>query len=227
MEVKICDFGLSRILDKSKTMTTNIGTVAWIAPEIFQKKHYSEKADVYSFGIILWELLTREMPYGPVESFSVPLLVLKGERPAIPRDTTKQWRGLIVKCWHHKPIRRPSFEEITRHLITMHSDMKVELARTSGTKTPDKPRELKTYINGKGRAFKFVSIQASHNEIDSFGSLSASNTTTDNGSSTSTSTVSPESKRLSDVIMENHFYIGDDHHGDLPTPRFRNKINNS
>ena len=51
LEVKLCDFGLSRVLDRQKAMTSNIGTVSWIAPEVFQKKHYTEKADVYSYGM--------------------------------------------------------------------------------------------------------------------------------------------------------------------------------
>lgn len=97
-EIKICDFGLSRVIDKNQPMTSNIGTVAWIAPEIFSnKKLYTEKADVYrclalfsdfclmllifiSFAVILWELLTRQMPFGEAEAFTIPVLVTKGKR---------------------------------------------------------------------------------------------------------------------------------------------------
>lgn len=49
-EAKLCDFGLSRVVDRDRAMTSNIGTVSWIAPEVFAKKHYTEKADVYSYG---------------------------------------------------------------------------------------------------------------------------------------------------------------------------------
>eukprot|EP01128_Nolandella_sp_AFSM9_P004843 TRINITY_DN2260_c0_g1_i2.p1 TRINITY_DN2260_c0_g1~~TRINITY_DN2260_c0_g1_i2.p1 ORF type:complete len:856 (-),score=171.17 TRINITY_DN2260_c0_g1_i2:1916-4483(-) len=115
-EVKICDFGLSRVVDKNTAMTSNIGTVAWIAPEVFAKKHYTEKADVYSYGIILWELQTRQMPFGEVEMFSVPLLVTRGQRPHLPEDCSPLWRSLIKKCWEQRPNRRPSFAEVIRKL---------------------------------------------------------------------------------------------------------------
>lgn len=115
-EVKICDFGLSRVIDSNHAMTSNVGTVSWIAPEIFAKKSYTEKADVYSYGIILWEFFTRKMPFGDIEAFSIPLIVSKGERPEIPKDVPLEWRKLIKSCWHQKPQMRPSFKKILTKL---------------------------------------------------------------------------------------------------------------
>eukprot|EP01127_Copromyxa_protea_P017779 TRINITY_DN5466_c0_g1_i1.p1 TRINITY_DN5466_c0_g1~~TRINITY_DN5466_c0_g1_i1.p1 ORF type:complete len:686 (+),score=105.96 TRINITY_DN5466_c0_g1_i1:16-2073(+) len=128
MVAKICDFGLSRVLDKSKSnmMTQNIGTVSWTAPEVFSKKGYTEKADVYSFGIICWELLTREKPFGDVAAFSVPLLVTKGERPPIPKDCSKEYKSFISKCWHKRPQQRPDFQKILETLLSL----KVSCSRT-------------------------------------------------------------------------------------------------
>jgi serine/threonine protein kinase/predicted hydrocarbon binding protein len=123
-DVKICDFGLSRFIDRQNQMTNNIGTVSWTAPEIFQKKFYSEKADVYSFGIILWELLTRQTPYEHVEAFSIPLLVSKGERPEIPKDAPNDWRKLIKACWHQKPSSRPTFKKILQKLREMRENLR-------------------------------------------------------------------------------------------------------
>jgi hypothetical protein len=123
-------------------MTKNIGTVAWIAPELFgPKRTYTEKADVYSYGVILWELLTRKMPFGEVESFrsvpfsvplrfgqpsllplkffSIPLLVSRGDRPTLPKDTPADWKKLIKVAWHQKPQKRPDFKKVLRRLRAM------------------------------------------------------------------------------------------------------------
>jgi serine/threonine protein kinase len=93
--------------------------VAWIAPELFVKRHYTEKADVYSYGVILWELLTRRMPFGDIESFSIPLLVSRGERPPFPKDCSPEWKKLIKLCWHQKPQKRPDFKQILQRLRKM------------------------------------------------------------------------------------------------------------
>jgi serine/threonine protein kinase len=118
-QVKVCDFGLSRVIDSKNQMTSNIGTVSWVAPELFAKKLYTEKADVYSYGIILWELLSRQMPFGDIEAFSVPLMVSRGERPDLPKDAPLDWRKLIKGCWHQKPTSRPSFKKILIKLRSM------------------------------------------------------------------------------------------------------------
>jgi len=109
----------SRVVDSKAEMTKNIGTVAWIAPEIFAKRTYGEKADVYSYGVILWELLTRKMPFGDVESFSIPLIVSRGERPVIPKDCPPDWKKLIRAGWHQKPTKRPDFKTILQRLRKM------------------------------------------------------------------------------------------------------------
>jgi len=62
--VKLCDFGLSRYQEKFESDNQGkIGTPHWMAPEILRGEMYTEKADVYSFGVILWEMLTGEIPY--------------------------------------------------------------------------------------------------------------------------------------------------------------------
>jgi len=120
-EIKICDFGLSRVIDRNQPMTANIGTVCWVAPEIFNnKKLYTEKADVYSFGIILWELIARKMPFEDEEAFTIPLLVSKGKRPKMPKELPKGWEKLIKSSWNQKPLKRPSFDELVNTLETMY-----------------------------------------------------------------------------------------------------------
>lgn len=59
--LKICDFGT--VADKATLMTNNKGSAAWMAPEVFEGSSYTEKCDVYSWGIIFWEVLSREQPF--------------------------------------------------------------------------------------------------------------------------------------------------------------------
>lgn len=69
-------------------MTDRIGTFQWMAPEVIVGKNYSEKADVYSFGIILWEFASREPPYKKITPAKVSMEVVKNDlRPKPPKNT--------------------------------------------------------------------------------------------------------------------------------------------
>jgi serine/threonine protein kinase len=57
-QVKIADFGVARMIETSGHMTAETGTYRWMAPEVIEHKPYDEKADVFSFGVVMWELLT-------------------------------------------------------------------------------------------------------------------------------------------------------------------------
>ena len=61
--LKISDFGTSRTIGDKSTKMTFVGTVAWMAPEVIRHELCSEKVDVWSYGVLLWELLTQEKPY--------------------------------------------------------------------------------------------------------------------------------------------------------------------
>lgn len=97
-------------------MTGNIGTVSWMAPEMFSNASYTEKIDVYSFAIVLYELVVREIPFAGENSFSLPVQVAKGVRPKLPKNISKKWTKLLTQCWHDKPSRRPTFLRIVEIL---------------------------------------------------------------------------------------------------------------
>ena len=83
---KVSDFGLSRFIDLDAKMTV-CGTPSWVAPEIFREERYTEKVDVYSYAILLWELITQDKPHYGFDAIQLPYLVGKEKlRPAVPED---------------------------------------------------------------------------------------------------------------------------------------------
>jgi len=112
LRAKVIDFGTSRAIDLSKQMTLNLGTSCWMAPEVFRNEPYTESCDVYSFGIVLWEIYCRADPYDGVSSWSIPVMVCKGERPTIPADCPTEYAKMIKACWNDKAKKRPKFKEI-------------------------------------------------------------------------------------------------------------------
>lgn len=111
---KICDFGISRFVnDKDTEMTKEIGTPHWMAPEIFESNHYSEKVDVYAFGILLWEMLTESIPFKGKTAIQVATSVYRDdERPPIPSSCPPELSVLISSCWTRDPDQRPTFAQI-------------------------------------------------------------------------------------------------------------------
>ena len=113
---KICDFGFVR-MKSSVVMTGLIGTSHWMAPEILlSTPDYDEKVDVYSYGILLWELLTSKQPYEGEEQNTLPMKIVKlNLRPKIPDGTPIKIKTLIEKCWNSDPEVRPPFKDIVSY----------------------------------------------------------------------------------------------------------------
>uniref|UniRef100_A0A6P7H1N7 Mitogen-activated protein kinase kinase kinase 21-like n=1 Tax=Diabrotica virgifera virgifera TaxID=50390 RepID=A0A6P7H1N7_DIAVI len=110
--LKITDFGLAREVYKTTRMS-QAGTYAWMAPEVIKQSTFSKASDVWSYGVLLWELLTGETPYKGIDTLAVAygVAVNKLTLP-IPSTCPQPWRELMEKCWEADPHRRPSFEQI-------------------------------------------------------------------------------------------------------------------
>lgn len=109
--LKICDFGTA--CDVQTVMTNNKGSAAWMAPEVFESSNYTEKCDVFSWSIILWEVLTREKPFedcGP--PFSIMWAVHTGKRPPLIKGCPIALEKLMTRCWLKDPNKRPSMSEV-------------------------------------------------------------------------------------------------------------------
>ncbi|XP_069743179.1 mitogen-activated protein kinase kinase kinase 7 isoform X3 [Narcine bancroftii] len=112
--LKICDFGTA--CDIQTHMTNNKGSAAWMAPEVFEGSNYSEKCDVFSWGIILWEVITRRKPFDEIggPAFRIMWAVHNGTRPPLIKNLPKPIESLMTRCWSKDPAQRPSMEEIVR-----------------------------------------------------------------------------------------------------------------
>ncbi len=135
LHVKICDFGLSRFRMASKLSAgSKLGTPEWTAPEVLQSSTNSEAGDVYSYGVVLWEIFTGKIPWEDVSAMQVVLMVgFHNSRLAIPEDVPP-WAAEIIECCFDQADKRPSFAEI----ISKLRDVKTKLvdlpgvSRTSG-----------------------------------------------------------------------------------------------
>lgn len=119
--IRICDFGYSRHEgDQSIFMTKSVGTSYWMAPELFEPTStYSNKIDVYAYGIILWEIVSGQAPYGGMDPLQVATEVLYEERrPEIPPNTPQPLADLMKRCWDQSPDLRPTFAEIVQEFTT-------------------------------------------------------------------------------------------------------------
>ena len=115
---KICDFGVSRY--EASDMTAETGTYRWMAPEVIRHEKYSMAADVYSFGILLWELIARELPFAGMTPVQAAFSVAKNHlRPLIPDHASPRLRALISRCWHKDASARPTFNEIVELLSVL------------------------------------------------------------------------------------------------------------
>mmetsp|Transcript_32075 Transcript_32075/g.90949 ORF Transcript_32075/g.90949 Transcript_32075/m.90949 type:complete len:635 (-) Transcript_32075:296-2200(-) len=119
-QLKVADFGMTMGGDHHD-LKGRVGTLRWMAPEVMLDQPYGRSADVYSMGIILWELLTKDWPWRsvPTDEKILPnmlTLVDTGMRPEIPEGTPEAISSLIRDCWHQKPQKRPNCDEILQRL---------------------------------------------------------------------------------------------------------------
>jgi hypothetical protein len=131
-QVKVADFGLARFDNASRTMST-AGTPLWMAPEVLLSIRYSVSADVYSFGIIMFEVATRSLPYQDKNPMMVVAeIVNKHCRPNFSDASLLPtgYAELAQKCWSSEPEDRPSFagilEALNKEIVLLEEEKKEE-----------------------------------------------------------------------------------------------------
>jgi len=135
-EVKVADFGLSRFntISNHSSLGRICGTMSYCAPEVYKGERFGVKSDIYSLGIILWELVVRclskqyKSPYSeyPFISFDFQIIIQtsqNGLRPTVPPECPPVIASLIQRCWHADPDSRPSCAEILKTLDVLQEEI--------------------------------------------------------------------------------------------------------
>ena len=136
--VKIADFGLARLttedLKNGGTLQKLRGTYSYCAPEIFNGQTFTTKSDIFSVGVIIWEIITRIVtgkycrPYSEYPElqfdFQVIVQTSRGKRCTIPENTPESIADLIAKCWDNEPDNRPSSKELITSFSALYNEYK-------------------------------------------------------------------------------------------------------
>ncbi|XP_069833695.1 tyrosine-protein kinase Tec isoform X1 [Dendropsophus ebraccatus] len=117
--VKVSDFGMTRyVLDDQYTSSCGAKfPVKWSPPEVFNYSRFSSKSDVWSFGVLMWEVFTEgKMPFESYSNVEVVEMVSRGERLYRPRLASNRIYTIMMACWHEKPEGRPKFYDLLVHI---------------------------------------------------------------------------------------------------------------
>jgi len=118
-KIKVSDFGLSRLKNIFLIAENKgrIGTPHWMPPEIMKGNRYEESSDVYSYGMILWEMITGEIPYYGMTSIQIIGIVGDFRKIVeVPQNANPIIANLVKGCLKYEPEKRPTMEYIIRYI---------------------------------------------------------------------------------------------------------------
>ncbi|KAJ1414181.1 Serine-threonine/tyrosine-protein kinase, catalytic domain [Sesbania bispinosa] len=142
--LKVADFGVSKLLavKEDRPLTCQDTSCRYVAPEVFKQEEYDTKVDVFSFALILQEMIEGCPPFSAKNEDEVPKVYAAKERPPF-RAPAKRYshglRELIEECWHENPAKRPTFRQIITRLESIYN--------TIGQRGRWKVRPLKCFQN--------------------------------------------------------------------------------
>jgi len=123
--IKLFDFGLAKELKKEQRIeedkyhnSAKTGTKRYMAPEVYMSNLYGLPADIYSFSVILWEMLSLSLPYAKMDAKEhVHQTFEKGRRPKVRSfNWPEEVKSLIKKGWSHEPVHRPKMDSVYNFL---------------------------------------------------------------------------------------------------------------
>ena len=140
LRAQLTDFGLAQVKIETKTKTAqpekSVGTRPWMAPELFGlRPKYSFESDIYAYGVTLWEIAARKIPYAGVEDVEIKEEVKAGNREEIPEDAPKGFAQLIGLCWAQRTEQRPKAEQVVVELERLAAGQEAAAASPVGVST--------------------------------------------------------------------------------------------
>ncbi|CAJ1375827.1 unnamed protein product [Effrenium voratum] len=123
--VKVCDFGVAKFQVQAGNwgqMTNQAGTKHWMAPEMWTGSTYDEKVDVFSYAMVIYEIICREVPFEEEEPADVGKYTVAGIRPdmdAVPPDCPPELIAVMQACWAQDPSERPSFADVLQRIESL------------------------------------------------------------------------------------------------------------
>ncbi|XP_072035307.1 uncharacterized protein [Amphiura filiformis] len=138
--LKLCDFGIAKRQCNTEKTNHERGTISWMPPEAFVEKLSSKASDIYSLGIVIWELMSCKIPYQGRESLSVLYAVKVHKlRPEIPAHCPPALKCLLEKCWKENRKKRPGIREV---LQTIEGLMEKEQCNVKVDFTDGRKKEI-------------------------------------------------------------------------------------
>ncbi|KAM5164980.1 tyrosine-protein kinase-like [Mantella aurantiaca] len=129
MSCKIGDFGLARFMDSTSIAVSADAQIPikWTAPEVFQHQKYSSKSDVWSFGVLLGEIITYgKFPFPDMTNGDYRQHILDGKRLQPPSESPQDVSYIMEMCWRHQSSTRPSFSETEGFLMDLLNPILVD-----------------------------------------------------------------------------------------------------
>eukprot|EP01100_Stratorugosa_tubuloviscum_P007969 TRINITY_DN32_c0_g1_i1.p1 TRINITY_DN32_c0_g1~~TRINITY_DN32_c0_g1_i1.p1 ORF type:complete len:574 (-),score=257.26 TRINITY_DN32_c0_g1_i1:122-1843(-) len=130
--VKVCDFGLSCVKPKKEEVKDSVGSPFWMAPEVLTGQPYNEKADVYSFGVCMYEMIANHVPFSEITKQNPNALqtalqkIVNGERAPFPPNTNPEYAEIVVAAWAPSSNQRQSFTQLVPRLEVLYHKLEKE-----------------------------------------------------------------------------------------------------
>ncbi|XP_024542701.1 serine/threonine-protein kinase HT1-like [Selaginella moellendorffii] len=155
VSIRIADFGVSRpnFISSQIEAVSIQGTRNFMAPEVWSGENYTKKADVYSYGMLIYQLVTGNVPF---EDGMDMEQVLRGERPEVPATCPEFLSQLMRECWSHDAKERPSFSDICERLKQLKTRI------ITGTDSIDELRAMLVAAARSSSSYSYSSSSSSH-----------------------------------------------------------------